>query len=75
MYSLNMKRCADLSCFKSVSVRACRAYFYMALHMAITGGGDADDGSSREIDEKELRAYETRDGKRETEACDIEFRY
>lgn len=39
---------------------------------AITGAGD---GSSHEIDEKELRAYETRGGKRETGACDIEFRY
>lgn len=34
-----------------------------------------DDGSSHEIDEKELRAYETRGDKRETGACDIEFRY
>lgn len=39
---------------------------------AITG---ASDGSSHEIDEKELRAYETRGSKRETGACDIEFRY
>lgn len=32
-------------------------------------------GTRIEIDEKELRAYETRGGKRDTEACDIEFRY
>jgi len=68
---------AHLSCFKlearSCMIRACLMLRIFTWHFtAITS---ASDGSSHEIDEKELRVYERRGGKRETGACDIEFRY
>lgn len=73
MHPLNING-AHLSCFKprvgpdtDVS-----CVFLHGTSPAITG---ASDGSSHEIDEKELRAYETRGSKRGTGACDIEFRY
>lgn len=73
MCSLNING-AHLSCFKlEVGLDIGRVMCIFTWHFtAITGAGD---GSSHEIDEKELRAYETRGGERETGACDIEFRY
>lgn len=73
MYSLNING-AHLSCFK-FEVGFDTGVSCVFLHGTSLQLRRPGDGSSHEIDEKELRAYETRGGKRETGACDIEFRY